>query len=392
MRLMVVEGDIAPYRIPLLAAMRQRVEYLAVGSRFSSGIAERLTDAGVEIRHVRSIRIPRTWHHPQGFSESNPLDLPICTFATIRTTSPNVLISGDMGLRTLQALAYRSLHRDCVLIIWARLSEHSERGRSTLQIRLRRQILAGADAVIVNGASGRRYIQHLGCASEKIHTVPQVADGTFPVEHHSQASAGHIRLLFVGRLVELKGVQLLLDSLSRVDPEKFQLTIVGDGPYRRDLEAKALSMHLPIEFVGYLVGDDLAGAYSNADYLVFPTLSDEWGLVVNEALTAGVPVIGSIYSQAVQELVRDGHNGWTFSPDNLATLEQAIQRTLVVTKDEWRDLSLAARESVRFIHPESMADLFVLAAEDAVSRRRRGAGRRRRKWKEKASRMVNWRV
>ena len=51
--------------------------------------------------------------------------------------------------------------------------------------------------------------------------------------------------------------------------------------------------------------------------LVFPTLADEWGLVVNEALAAGVPVLGSLYSQAVEELVRDGENGWTFRPDRM---------------------------------------------------------------------------
>ena len=60
----------------------------------------------------------------------------------------------------------------------------------------------------------------------------------------------------------------------------------------------------------------MAEVYAKASLFAFPTLADEWGVVVNEAMAAGLPVLGSIYSQAVEELVEDGVSGWVFRPMN----------------------------------------------------------------------------
>ena len=60
----------------------------------------------------------------------------------------------------------------------------------------------------------------------------------------------------------------------------------------------------------------MAEVYAKASLFAFPTLADEWGVVVNEAMAAGLPVLGSIYSQAVEELVEDGVSGWVFRQMN----------------------------------------------------------------------------
>src|SRR5436190_875726 len=74
--------------------------------------------------------------------------------------------------------------------------------------------------------------------------------------------------------------------------------------------------------------------YSQAGILVFPTLADEWGLVVVEAMAAGLPVLGSLHSQAVEDLVTDGLDGWTFRPDDCASLRSALNRALGASAEE----------------------------------------------------------
>src|SRR5206468_11003060 len=115
---------------------------------------------------------------------------------------------------------------------------------------------------------------------------------------------------------------------------RVELWFIGDGPLRSDLERLAKPLNLELRFVGNVPYGDLAIWYEQAGILVFPTLADEWGLVVNEALAAGVPVLGSLYSQAVEELVREGENGWTFRPDRAEEMSTALERALSLSGSE----------------------------------------------------------
>jgi glycosyltransferase involved in cell wall biosynthesis len=97
--------------------------------------------------------------------------------------------------------------------------------------------------------------------------------------------------------------------------------------------------------------------YQENDVLVFPTLSDEWGLVVNEALACGVPVLGSTYSQAVMELVHDGINGWVFEPDSDNSTTAALDRMMdTLAKGGSETFREAVRSTVEHLTPDAVAD------------------------------------
>ena len=84
--------------------------------------------------------------------------------------------------------------------------------------------------------------------------------------------------------------------------------------------------------------------------LAFPTLADDWGLVVTEAMASGLPVLGSIYSQAVEELVRDGESGWLFRPDSSDDVEAKLNSALTTSAERSRDMGAAAR-AIRVTEP-----------------------------------------
>jgi hypothetical protein len=101
--------------------------------------------------------------------------------------------------------------------------------------------------------------------------------------------------------------------------------------------------------------------------LVLPTLADEWGLVVVEAMAAGLPVLGSLYSQAVEELVVDGRNGWTFLPDDPCGMQSAIHRALGASVGELNQMAENARQDISGLTPSAMAEKMAAAINYAFA-------------------------
>lgn len=120
---------------------------------------------------------------------------------------------------------------------------------------------------------------------------------------------GESLLLYVGRIAAEKRVDLLPDAIRHLPNTR--LVLVGDGPYRAELERRCAG--LPVHFTGYLRGQDLATAYASADTFVFPSDTDTFGQVIQEAMASGLPVVGA-RSGGTLDLVRDGLTGRLFTP------------------------------------------------------------------------------
>lgn len=175
-----------------------------------------------------------------------------------------------------------------------------------------------------------------------------------------------IVFLYVGRLEPHKGIQDLLEAFADLSRkgEQSHLIIVGDGSMRGVTES-ATRAYPAVEYLGRLSGNALLHAYSRADVFVLPSRVEPWGLVINEAMAAGLPVIATDRVGCVDDLVRDGENGRivpsacplrlaeamrTFirQPDNVAAMGQT-SRQMISTwtiEDEARIL-MAAWDELR---------------------------------------------
>jgi glycosyltransferase involved in cell wall biosynthesis len=359
----MADGAVLGYRIPLYECLVRELyptPFVLSVDEAAPGVATSLEAAGGRFVRLPVLRIARTWKHPQGFAEANSVVVWARLFRVLSRERPVAIISSELGVRTLQAATYKLLHKSVRLLVWARLSEHSERGRG--RTRFRRALLRRADVVIVNGTSGKSYIQSLGVAPHRIAIVPQVSAVAAASEEEAhrrrRSGAGHTNLLFVGRLVQLKGVDVALRALATVKTDT-TLRIVGDGPERASLEALARGLGVDAIFVGTVTDiAQLRDEFAAADYLVFPSLSDEWALVVVEALSQGTPVVGSNYAQAVTELVRDKENGFRAFPDSLEQFSAAVASACAASEQEWEAMSHAAWSSVALITPEAVAHRF----------------------------------
>jgi glycosyltransferase involved in cell wall biosynthesis len=367
MRVALVEGPLLEYRLPFLTALHDRVgtlQLFVVGPGYDL-TGSQLLASGLHVSVLRSVSVNRRLRHPLGFRELAQLDLPWNVRRVLSRFEPDVVISSEMGLRTIQAAAFRRCRPDCRLVIWARLSEHSEAGRGAARDLLRKSLVHRADAIITNGRSGHRYLAGVGADPARIHIVRQAS--ALDVRPPARHPARPLRLLFVGRLVTSKGLHLLLPALAGYPLTSWQLTIAGDGPELARLRDFASRHNLPVAFTGFVSRVRLPGLFAEHDVFVLPTLKDEWGLVVGEALGAGLPVLGSVYSDAVCEIVEDGATGWLMRPDRPQSIRASLDRAFAATPAELLKARRLAGQSVRRLTPETMADQFldvIYAARD----------------------------
>lgn len=134
-------------------------------------------------------------------------------------------------------------------------------------------------------------------------------------------------VLFVGRLVSIKGVEYLIEAMKGIDA---RLVIVGEGPLKEELEAKAKEAAIDCVFMGGKSHEELKTIYASADVFAAPSITmpngaqEGLGLVALEAMSSGVPVIGS-RSGGIKEVIKDGENGLLVDEKNAAQLKKAIK-------------------------------------------------------------------
>jgi glycosyltransferase involved in cell wall biosynthesis len=132
--------------------------------------------------------------------------------------------------------------------------------------------------------------------------------------------------LFVGRLIREKGVLDLLEAFRLLKPDlqaEVGLVYAGNGPMRAELQSRARTISAgKVLFPGFVHRDELAAYYALAECLVFPTHSDTWGMVLNEAIACGLPIISSSAAGGAADLVR--RNGIVVPPHDVQRLASAM--------------------------------------------------------------------
>jgi glycosyltransferase involved in cell wall biosynthesis len=139
----------------------------------------------------------------------------------------------------------------------------------------------------------------------------------------SDGNPDDVLLLYVGRLSQEKKVEQFRPVLDAIPNAR--LALVGDGPYREELEH--IFAGTKTNFVGYLHGEELSQAYASADAFVFASALETFGLVVVEAMAAGLPVISSRVG-GIPDVVQEGKNGYTFDVGDIDGLIRGVQKTV----------------------------------------------------------------
>ena len=251
-----------------------------------------------------------------------------------------------------------------------------------------RGVYSFVDAFGYVGADARSHLQRLGVADERMFFSPYCVDSTHFVSlaaHTDRASAraalglapGDVAALFSGKLIERKGVDVLLAAARRLVTagRRVRFLLVGDGPLRGDIEAAA--RQLPegtVHLAGFVNQSALGPRFAAADMFVLPSRHETWGLVVNEAMYFGLPVVVSDAVGCVRDLVLDGETGYVARNEDADAFAAAIDR-LAADPVRARAMGERGRQRVTLYSVEASAAGLSDAVQFAVQRRRAGPRR-----------------
>jgi glycosyltransferase involved in cell wall biosynthesis len=268
--------------------------------------------------------------------------------------------------------------------VWMRLQSPAHR----LMFPFTRYVYRHADAIVVYGDHVKRYLISEGVPAERIfaahHAVDNSAYNVVIPEVDRRALRDRLRagdrkiVLYLGRIEAGKGLDYLIDAFAAVRDQDALLVLAGDGSERPRLEQLARERGIAerARFVGYVPSDQTMAFYAVAWVYVLPSITtplikETWGLVVNEAMNQGTPVIASdAVGAAAGGLVVDGKNGFVVPERDAPAITRALNR--VLGESGLRDqLGDNARRIVATWDNERMVRGFRDAIECVTSKRAR---------------------
>jgi glycosyltransferase involved in cell wall biosynthesis len=284
-----------------------------------------------------------------------PADLRYELREQLQESRPDVVIlKGYSFLDSLFALEWARERR--VPIVVMSESHAGDFARVAWKEWLKRQLLQDVSAALVGGKPHARYMRSLGVPADRIFMGYDVVDndhfrqGAERARAHETAERARLSLparflLASGRFIPKKDFSALVlafalyrEQAMRDSHSAWDLVILGDGEERESLEKMRAELdlgnhlHLP-GFRGY---EDLPSYYGLADVFIHPSEREQWGLVVNEAMAAGLPVLVSNKCGCCEDLVLEGKTGYSFSPGDANLIAEKL-------KELWKDDTLRAR-------------------------------------------------
>lgn len=365
-RVVLLTEIIAPYRIPVFNVLAQQegvdlhVIFLAKTDRALRQWRIYKDEIGFSYQVLPSWR----WRTGRG-----NLLLNRGLWSALNQANPEVILCGGYNyLASWEALGW-ARRRRIRFVLWSESNREDRRSGSTWVESLKKNFLRRCDAYVVPGNSAFAYLQELGSKTQNIFTAPNAVDNAYFTaaagsaraqgdSHRQRLGLPQRFVLYSGRLVLGKGVLDLLDAYAMLDStlrEQVSLVFAGEGDARGRLTALAEGIRPGrISFRGFAQREELAVLYSLAEALILPTHTDAWGLVVNEAMACGLPIVVTSVAGCARDLVQDGWNGWVVPPREPGRLASAI-RSLLEQPETRRQMSEHSRSRIQHYSPEACA-------------------------------------
>jgi len=312
--ILFVTGHAPPYRVGAFAALHERegVEFALFGGRLQHGGGATVAELPFPHRMVRE-------HELYPLAASGRYRAVVCS------------TGGRVGLPATWAGARRAR---VPLLLWASLWAHPRSIPHAFGFLALRRLYRSADALVTYGPHVSAYVRAHG--ARNVHIAPQAVDNAFwsspALTHPSRPvwpNESEVKFLFAGRPTREKGLGVLAEawSMSGLQAPTAALVLVGAGPTPPWVPAGGA-----VVCTETVPAAELRELYAAADVLVVPSIAtrtfrEPWGLVVNEAMNQGLPVIASnAVGAAAGGLVRDGHNGVIVPANDAIALAAALRR------------------------------------------------------------------
>ena len=381
-RVAILTNIPAPYRLPLFRRIASQYELEVVFDSHTEpnrswAVAD---DLGFRHRYARGVAITYRRHRSDmALSDDRYLQVRPGILPALTRIRPDVIVSAEMGLRSIQAAFYARVMR-VPLILWWEGTLHTEGWVAQRKCRVRRYLVEHATRFWANGKESAALLQQYGAQPG------QIDQGMIGIDTHKFGAAVRQKLagraatrselglsgtvfLFVGQFVARKGIEEFTRALDMVG-RPTSLLVIGEGPQRSILEQwQSQHPECTLRILDFQQPEQLPAYYAAADVFVMPTLDDNWSLVALEAAVAGLPQIFSEYNGVTQDLLAQRAAGIVVNPCNSVEFAAGLRRYAEITPPRLTAAEAAAIAD--FYSPEECARRAIDSIEAAMPGRRR---------------------
>jgi glycosyltransferase involved in cell wall biosynthesis len=336
-RLVILSEIIAPYRIPIFNALARHPE-IDLHVIFLAESDPALREWRVYKDEIQfSYQVLPSWRQRVA---GHKLLLNRGMKEALRGAAPDSILCGGYNYPAAwQALRWARKNR-VPFMAWVESTEQDFRSRKPAIEFLKKKFMSHCNAFVVPGKSSLQYVMNYGTSEENIFVAPNAVDTELfagkaaaaredAAKHREELKLPSRFFLFVGRLVREKGVFDLVEAYGKLTPDvraAVGLVLVGEGAARAELSRRSSRINPgKVQFAGFVQREQLAVYYALAESFVFPSQSDPWGLVVNEAMACSLPVISSEAAGCTADLVKDGWNGRVVRGGDTTQLTAAME-------------------------------------------------------------------
>jgi glycosyltransferase involved in cell wall biosynthesis len=389
MRLGVVTSHPIQYQAPLFRALAERVDLHVYFAHRAT--ADNQVEAGFGAGFDWDTDL--TSGFPHTFLDNVAANPSITRFGGCDTPDVGRALAGDR----IDALITYGWHFKCYLQagraakrlgvpVIARTDSYLDAQRSVLK-RLAKAlgypfVLRWFDGFLATGTRAVEFLRHYSIPAGRIFVVPYCVDNEFfatgataarrdrdRIRAEHGAASDEFVVLFVGKLIERKRLDVLLEALSLLTKRglKLRLFIVGTGDLEQAVRRHASQSSVPTTFIGFVNQSGLAAIYAAADLLVLPSQIETWGLVVNEAFACGLPAVLSDRIGCAPDMIQENLTGRIVPVGDHQALANAIQEFSGRAHDSMVRDALAAM-TARY-SPSCSAEAIIAAATVVLGRR-----------------------
>ena len=372
-RVAVIFHRLGPYHVARLRAAAHSCEVIAIEQ--SAETAEyRWRKVATPESVARITLSANDWGHRRDADSIDQITKALNSITPLRA----VAIPGWSNLTALAALRW-CIEQNMPCIVMTE-SGASDKSRSRSSEWIKTQILTLCSAALAGGSRHRDYLLELGLDQDRIFLGYDAVDNDYfrQKAEEVRGQRSEVRkdyglpgnyFLASARFLPTKNLVTLLrayaDYVRRSSALGWDLVLLGDGPLRSQLVAECESLRIigKVHLPGFVQYEELPMYYALAGAFVHASISEPWGLVVNEAMASGLPLIVSRKCGCVPELLEEGRNGFSFSPENADELAALLLR-MAAFSDAERELM--ARRSSRIVDSWSV-ERFANGLRDAVT-------------------------
>ena len=322
--------------------------------------------AGLKFRQPLPADLPIDTLLPDAdWQSANKWSLARAVWRKLSSLQPQtVLVPGYYTLPAVAAALWAKVHRRTSVLMTE--SASYDHVRTSVKERAKGWLLRLLfDWAVAGGKDHVTYLRDLRFPEDRIARFYDVVDNRMygegvdrlRADSSDTAASPTNSFLFVGRLSPEKNVKGLLQAWVdyRVHGGTWSLLLAGDGPERAALQqiAKDSGYGADVVITGLKSSEELLPYYAAASCFVLPSTREPWGLVVNEAMASGLPVLVSNRCGCAQDLVLPGANGYVFDPHVPGALTSCMQAMEELSVDARSNMGACSRQTIQAYSPEA---------------------------------------